>query len=83
MNGKLNIKKEKSKYDISLLTYLQFVSIVFLLTGLGLFMYCQLERIHPMELQVISSPVHWLVMGIVLFVVFFVKKYEQKKLNRM
>lgn len=83
-SGKLNIKKEKSKYDISPIVYFQFVSLVFLFTGFGMFFYCIFERIGPMETQVLSSPVHYLVLGIVCFIVFFYLKYKlalEKVLN--
>jgi hypothetical protein len=75
-SGKSNIKKGKNKYDISLVTYFQFLSLVFLFTGFGMFLYCTIERIPPMETQVLSSPLHWFVLGIVCFIVFFVNKYQ-------
>jgi hypothetical protein len=42
-----------------------------------------MERIQPMETQVLSSPVHYLVLGIVCFVVFFYHKVKEKNLNKI
>ena len=51
----------------SLSTFLFFMSLVFFLAGFMFMVFCFLYGIHPMELQVMSSPVFYLVMGLVLF----------------
>lgn len=79
MNGGSNIKKERN--NITVTVYFQFVSLVLLFTGLGMFIFCSLERVHPMDVQVLSSPVHYLVLGIVCFVVFFVCRFKDNKLK--
>jgi len=60
--------------ELSLSTYLQFISIVFIICGLGMFMYCMLSNVNPFELQVLSSPIFYLVEGFVLIGLYYIVK---------
>lgn len=50
--------------------YLLFVTMLFFITGMGLLCYCLLFGVDPMSCDVVSSPVHWLVMSCGLYMVF-------------
>lgn len=62
--------------DEGLILYFEFVSFVLLLTGFTLFFYCMFKHINPWSLDVLSSPVNYLVLGTVCLIVFFVTKYK-------
>ena len=57
-------------------TYFQFTSIVFFLMGIMLMIVCLVYNIHPLHLQVFESPVHYLVMGFMMFVMYLGKLYK-------
>ena len=61
---------------VSFSTYLKFCSIVFFVSGLGLFMYCFMSGVHPLSTQVLSSPFFYLIMGFVciLFHIMEIRK---------
>lgn len=84
MNGGniIGNKKEKKKIvipELCIETYFQFLSLVFFIMGFMMLWVCMSRRIHPMSTEVLSSPVHYLVLGIVCMIVFLVKKYESTK----
>ena len=56
--------------------YCQFVSILFMFTGMGLFMYCIVMRINIWTLNDYSSPILYLVLGLMFTIAGLVKKYE-------
>lgn len=69
-----NIKKN----DPNLVVYFEFLGIVLLLTGFSLWFYCLIRGVDPLGVDVLSSPVHYLVLGLVCVCVFVVKKWENK-----
>ena len=57
-------------------TYFLFTTIVmFLMSGM-LFIYCFMYRIDIWKVGFLSSPIQYLVLGMVLFVAFVMKKYK-------
>ena len=78
----MNENKKRKKWkipDLKSETYFQFISLVFLLMGFMLFFVCFIKRLHPMEVEVLSSPIHYMVLGVVCFIVFLVKHIENEK----
>jgi hypothetical protein len=52
--------------------YLFFVSLVFCLTGVGLFFYSFIIGVDPLDCAVLSSCFFYLMMGFLMFIVYFV-----------
>lgn len=78
----LQIKLDKKKANLPELTlenYLFFVSIIFILTGFGLIIYCLLSNINIINLQIMSNPLFYLIMS-VFFIFWYigVKIYNKK-----
>jgi len=67
-------KKISDLPELSASTYLQFIGVVFIVTGIGLFMYCRLKNINPFETQILSSPIFYLIQGFVLLCFRYVVK---------
>ena len=65
-----------SRFNLRLCDYFLFVSLVFFISGFSLFMYVFLFGYNILELDVLSSPLFYLVNGF-MFMVFFVlqKRY--------
>lgn len=57
--------------------YLFYVVMVLFVLGFGLFVYCLLFRIDPLSTNIVSCPLHYLVLGMGFFVLYFyVKTYK-------
>jgi len=72
MKGNRNIKKIIS---FSFKDYLFFISFVFFITGFLLLFYCLLKNVNPLQLEILSSPVHYLMVGFVCFGLYLIEKY--------
>ncbi len=66
------VKKNIRDKELSLKSYLFFVTMVFLLTGVGLFIYSLLFGVDPWLCQPTSSCVFYLGMGFLTMVVYLV-----------
>ena len=62
-------------WDATLPGFLFFVGMVFVIVGLGLFMYCILGDINLWKCQALSSPLLYLGVGLVCFCFFLFEKY--------
>ena len=60
--------------ELSLQTYLFFMSIVFFITGFTLVFYCFLYNINPNDTSFLSSPIQYLGLGIICLIGFIFKK---------
>jgi hypothetical protein len=74
------IKNMVKNNDGDLVLFFEFAGVVLLLMGFVLLFYCVYRRIHPMSCDVISSPVHYLVLGCICCCVFIYNKYRKKVL---
>ena len=65
---------------LSFVTYLFFMSMVFILMGVMLWLYCIFSYIDPWMCDMVSSPVTYLVLGVVLFCFFMLEKMNDSNL---
>lgn len=50
--------------------YILFASVVVFITGMGLLFYHMVFGLNVLESGMVSSPVHWIVLGVGLYFVF-------------
>ena len=77
LDQKIN-KKIQSLPVMSLETYLFFIYLVFFLAGFGFMMYFVLYGLNPLNVSTLSSPLFYLVMGLVMFCAYLCKKHKPK-----
>lgn len=66
--------------ELTLEGYLFYVVMVLFVLGFGLFIYCLLFRINPLSTNIISCPIHYLVLGMgFMFVYWYVKTNNKSK----
>ena len=72
-----NVKeKEKKKWrGISLVEYLMFVTMIFMLSGIMLFLYCKISNIDVGNLIWYTDPLLFLGIGITCFFMFIGQKF--------
>lgn len=78
MKGKLKDRKTLNHKPLKLTTGLYFglVSFICFFMGFILFFYCMIYKIDPLTLEVMSSPLHYLVLGVGSFTVSMYHKIK-------
>ena len=63
---------------VSFALYCQFVILITMITGIGMFLFCVMSGVNIMVLHDTSNPLLYLGIGTIFSVVYVVKKYEHK-----
>ena len=73
-------KKIASLPELTLESYLFYVVLVLFLLGFGLFIFCLLFNINIWATNIVSCPLHYLVLGMGFFVLYlYIKTKDTKK----
>jgi len=73
--------KKKVFPGVTIVHYFGFLTFAFYFIGVVLFFICMTERLHPMQLEVMSSPVHYFILATFCLIVFLYNKYHNQYIN--
>ena len=77
-NLEKRLDAKKAKYsNITARTYFQFTTLIFFLTGIGLFMYCLLCGHNILTINYLFCPLTYLFIGFTQMVGFFIKRKDR------
>ena len=66
--------------ELTLESYLFYVVMIFFVLGFGLFIFCLLFNINPLATNIVSCPLHYLVLGMGFFVLYlYIKTKDTHK----
>lgn len=58
--------------------YMGFLGMIFLLTGIMLFLFCFLNGVNPLYLDTMSSPLQYIGLGLICFSIFICIRRKRK-----